>query len=162
MITLAPLKLGRLTRFALEGINSHREAQWIYYCLCGNFTKITNSNLKCTSSCGCLRRERGVIFGAKSKKHGDWNTIEYHTWEGMLQRCYNPNATNYQYWGGRGITVCKSWHQYQNFLNDMGRRPGKGYSLDRCNNNGNYEPNNCRWVTWHEQAVNHRKHGQVI
>lgn len=75
----------------------------------------------------------------------------------MLSRCYNKNSHNYRRYGERGIKVCKRWQEYENFLIDMGRRPGKGYSIDRINNDGNYEPGNCRWATAKQQANNQRK-----
>ena len=73
----------------------------------------------------------------------------------MLQRCRSPNATDFKYYGGRGIKVCKRWYQYENFLADMGRRP-LGLSLERIDNDGNYEPSNCKWATHSEQMKNKR------
>jgi len=72
----------------------------------------------------------------------------------MLARCRDPNHRKYPRYGGRGIKVCKAWYEYANFLIDMGRRPGQGYSIDRINNDGNYEPGNCHWATAKEQANN--------
>lgn len=77
----------------------------------------------------------------------------YHSWASMLQRCTNTERAEYRRYGGRGITVCKRWYLFQNFLTDMGERP-EGTSLDRKNNDGNYTPRNCRWATRSEQQQN--------
>lgn len=88
-------------------------------------------------------------------KHGMSNTPTYHSWHNMLQRCENPNYPEYKYYGGRGIVVCARWHDFRNFFADMRIRPS-GLTLDRKNNDGNYEPGNCRWSTLKEQRVNSR------
>jgi len=95
---------------------------------------------------------------ANHRIHGKWNTSEYRSWQQMIQRCYNPKRPQYKYWGGRGITVCDRWRKsFQAFLEDMGPRP-KGALLDRYpNNDGNYEPGNCRWATQSEQNSNRRR-----
>ena len=85
-------------------------------------------------------------------------TPEYVVWAGIIQRCTDPGCGSYQRYGGRGITVCDRWrNSFENFLADMGPRPGLEYSIDRINNGGNYEPGNCRWATREEQRSNTRR-----
>lgn len=91
-------------------------------------------------------------------KHGMARTVEYTTWRSMKQRCYVPGMVQYKDYGGRGIKVCERWkNSFVNFFEDMGKRPAKGYSLDRINNDGDYEPSNCRWATQSQQRLNARR-----
>ena len=86
-------------------------------------------------------------------------STEYRCWASMLQRCTNPNNPAYKNYGGRGIQVCERWQTYANFLEDMGRRPASKDSIDRIDNDGDYEPDNCRWATWKTQSITRRPRG---
>lgn len=104
-----------------------------------------------------MSRSKQLKGNKYAERHGQWQTSTYHTWEGMKQRCLNPNATRYPQYGGVGIKVCEAWLEFKNFYQDMGDRP-EGKTLDRINPFGNYEPNNCRWATRKEQQNNQRRH----
>lgn len=147
---------GRLSVISFYGLgpDNDRGARWTCRCQCGNIIVVRSVNLEHgnTNSCGCLRSESTKT---RLTTHGDTKTIEYKTWFGMLERCRNPKIVEYKHYGGRGINVCDRWLKYENFLADMGRRP-KGRTIDRINNNGNYEPLNCKWSTMSEQQNNKR------
>jgi len=137
----------------------YRRYYWLCQCDCGQETtvdgiKLRNGN---TRSCGCFRNETTVsrtLTHGHSKRKG-W-TQEYRSWTKIFQRCYNPKCKNFHDYGGRGITVCERWLQFENFIADMGNKPTPKHSLDRINNDGNYEPGNCRWATHTEQMRNRR------
>jgi hypothetical protein len=108
-------------------------------------------------SCGCVLQERepGNLKHGMNKSGN--RAPEYGVWCKMLQRCNNPNDPKYPDYGGRGIKICKRWRNFIHFFKDMGFRPSKNYSLGRINNDGNYQPKNCRWETAKQQANNRRK-----
>src|SRR3990167_10813452 len=98
-----------------------------------------------TTSCGCRQKETGRLIGSRSyPTHNASKTPEYNTWRQLRQRCQNPHNPAWRNYGGRGIMVCERWASFENFIADMGLKPGAEYSIDRVNNDANYEPSNCR------------------
>lgn len=146
-------RFNRLTCVALYvRRETHKGYAHAFVCDCGasviaRFCDVKNGAVK---SCGCLSAER-------TRTHGRSSSREYRSWITMRQRCNNPNATGYEYWGGRGVRVCSRWDDFELFLADMGPRP-EGMTLDRFpNKDGDYEPGNCRWATPSDQNSNLRK-----
>lgn len=139
---------------------SHRAGKIGYYwecrCDCGTIRAVSGSSLKMgkSKSCGCLFRE---VLLKRITTHGGTNSPEYGIWEAIRGRCLSPGHSAYKHYGGRGITICARWVNFSNFLADMGKRPSLKHSIDRIDNNGNYEPGNCRWVTQGQQCQNSRR-----
>lgn len=137
--------------------NRGRWTAWTCRCDCGVEKVVASTGLVqgSTRSCGCLVHENKAAL-----THGMSGRSEYYIWALMLQRCYNPKNDHYEDYGGRGIRVCERWKKsFEAFFADMGPRPGR-MTMDRWpNKDGNYEPGNCRWATWKEQAQNRRKRG---
>jgi len=139
---------------------SHRKLNKYYdnvICDCGNQFVIRRDLLKKQTKCNeCANLERK----SKNIKHGDWGNYLYECYHQIKQRCNNPNKINYKDYGGRGIKLYKEWNTYESFkeyiIINLGERPSTEYSLDRINNDGNYEPGNVRWATRSQQQRNRR------
>lgn len=127
-----------------------RKPMWLCQCNCGARCHVVGTALTTnhTQSCGCSR--------TRPRLHGQRKSRAYNTWANMHQRCRNPKHPRYADWGGRGITVCERWHSFKEFYADMGDPP-PGMTIDRKNNDGHYEPDNCRWATVETQNRNKQR-----
>jgi hypothetical protein len=165
IVNIVGKKYGRLTVIRFLGVRKGR-GTWECQCECGNVTNVITDSLNSgnTKSCGCIQKD---FISKRMTTHGYCKnheiTSEYKSWSSMNTRCYNEKATGYEDYGGRGIQVCERWkNSFENFIADMGPKPTKNHSIDRFpDNDGNYEPTNCRWATDEQQRRNKRNNRWV-
>ena len=160
LIDLTGKIFGRLTVIKRADANTNQnKPRWVCRCTCGKEVVVDGNSLKSghIKSCGCYQLEIRT-------KHGMSNTKIYRTWQAMKDRCYNPKNKKFPRYGGRGIKVCERWHIFENFYADVSILPHfgePGYTLDRIENDKDYEPGNVRWATPAEQNRNYSRNIKI-
>lgn len=155
-INIVGKKFGKLTVVVRYENSKNGQTRFFCKCDCGGSTIARGYSLrKGTSlSCGCFQKEKNIFTHIT---HGMSLDPLYKIWHNMIQRCENKNHKNYRHYGGRGISVCQHWHTFEKWYGDMGARPSPRHSMERINNDGNYEPGNVYWATDKDQHNNTRR-----
>lgn len=154
-VNVLGIRFGKLVVISECGRSKYGQVLWRCQCDCGKQSVTRSWDLKDGSSrsCGC---GVAVACGNRSRTHGKTKSSIYKSHHGMKQRCLNPKNPHFDLWGGRGIKICARWMKFENFLSDMGASHSEGMEIERRDNNGNYEPSNCIWITCQQQQRNKR------
>lgn len=158
---MSGLRFTRLRVLSRAPSDSNGNAKWNCLCDCGNTTVSSGFTLRNgeAKSCGCLTTDQ--LNERRGVTHRMTGQPTYMAWAHMRQRCTNSKTRRWARYGGRGIAICERWNSFDNFYADMGPKPSDNHSLDRINNDGDYEPGNCRWATKSEQNRNHSANHMV-
>lgn len=165
-IDLTGKKFGNLL-VSRQAERTSKFVQWVCFCDCGKEVIVRGDHLRSgnTKSCGCTRKKKIAERNRKclvkyKKTHGKSGSRTYAVWASMVSRCTREKDKSYKHYGGRGIALCDDWHVFSNFLRDMGEAPDD-HTLERVDNDGNYETSNCKWVTSYHQSRN-RRNNRII
>jgi hypothetical protein len=166
-IDLVGKKFGELTVIRLsekgKAVDPRKKrAYWVCLCSCGEESEVRSDGLN--NGIGQCKKCANKKVGDRHRKHGQANkqTPEYRAWHHIKDRCINTNNKRYHDYGGRGVKICERWMEFENFYEDMGKRPSSSHSIDRYpNNDGDYEKSNCRWATTEQQSRGKRNNRWV-
>lgn len=161
MINLKGKRFGRLRVIQLVRSSEWKRPKWECVYDCGETSFVRSCHLLSghNRSCGCFNTDM-IVKACTTHGQSCYGKVtpEYRAWQNAKKRVSDRKSASWKHYGGRGITMCKRWfNSFEHFISDIGKRPTRGHSVDRINNDGNYEPSNCRWATRSQQQKNKRR-----